>query len=102
MFHKSKVTVVKRLLNRELTEAYLEKPERMLICDKMAEGREFVIANPFEMPEGMCASAWADIRPYIIAIASGGSFAFMKNKNSILACCTDLFRPVIFNIERME
>lgn len=102
MFHKCKVTVVKRMLNQDLVDEYLAKPEWMKVCDKIADGQEFVVENPYEKPEGMCASAWADIRTYIIAIASGGRFKFMRNENTILASCTDLFRPVIFKIERME
>jgi len=47
-------------------------------------------------------SAWADIRPYILAIASGGKFKFMKDENTMLASCSDLFRPVWFKIERYD
>jgi len=39
--------------------------------------------------------------PYVLTIASGGSFEFMKDKDSTIASCTDLFRPVIFKIERV-
>ena len=101
MFNKCKVTVVKRVLEKQLIDEYLAEPEKMAICNKMADGQQFVIDNPYEMPEGICASAWADIRTYIIAIASGSSFKFMKNEHSILASCTDLFSPVIFKIERI-
>ena len=101
MFHKCIVKVVERKIDRELINTYLDKPDRMTVCNKMADGQEFIVHNPFEIPEGICASAWSDIRAYIIAIASGGTFEFMKNKYSILASCTDLFRPVIFKIERI-
>lgn len=100
MFNKCKVTVIKRMVSRQLIDEYLAKPENMKRCDKMFDGQEFMIDNPYEMPEGICASAWADIRSYIISIASGGSFGFMKDENTILANCSDLFRPVIFKIER--
>jgi uncharacterized repeat protein (TIGR04076 family) len=101
MFHTCKITVIERKLDRKLIDAHLAHPERMSICDKMVDGQEFIVENPYEIPEGICASAWADMRTYIIAIASGGSFEFMREKDSILASCTDLFRPVIFRIERV-
>jgi uncharacterized repeat protein (TIGR04076 family) len=101
MFHPCRVTVVKRLQNREISEEFLTNPEFMTLCDKVKDEQTFEVLNPYEMPEGLCASAWADIRSYIISIASGGSFKFMKNPNSIVVSCTDLFRPVIFKIERI-
>ena len=101
MFKQCKITVVERRIDKELVDKYLEKPEWMKICDRVKDGQEFIVENPFEMPEGMCASAWADIRSFIMTIASGGSFPFMKDKNSAVAVCSDLFRPVIFKIERI-
>lgn len=101
LFHACKISVVKRMHDPELADAYLAKPERLSLCDRVFDGQEFYVNNPYEMPEGICPSAWADIRTYLIAIASGGEFAFMKDKHSILVSCTDLFRPVIFKIERL-
>jgi uncharacterized repeat protein (TIGR04076 family) len=77
-------------------------PENFSTCDIVSDNQEFIISNPYEMPENICAYAWADIRPSIIAIASGGTFDFMKDKNSTLATCTDPIRPVIFKIEKMD
>ncbi|MCP4218656.1 MAG: TIGR04076 family protein [bacterium] len=101
MFHPCRITVIKRMLDKELCEEYMAKPGGMAICNKVKDGQTFEVSNPYEMPEGICASAWSDIRTYIISIASGGTFKFMKDRNSILASCTDLFRPVIFKIERV-
>lgn len=101
MFQTCRITVVKRMQNKEISDEYLSNPEYMTLCNKVEDGQTFEVSNPYEMPEGLCPSAWADIRPYIISIASGGSFKFMKDKNSILSSCTDLFRPVIFKIERV-
>ncbi len=102
MFHKCKVTVVKKSFNKEIVDNYVKKPDNFTICDIVEDNQEFIVSNPYEMPENICPSAWADIRPYIIAIASGGEFDFLNNPQSSLASCTDLFRPVIFNIERIE
>ncbi len=101
-FKTCKVTVIKRSLNNELIDLYLKKTEAFSICSSVKDNQEFIISNPYVMPERICASAWADIRPYIIAIASGGEFDFMKNKYSAIATCTDPFRPVIFKIERID
>lgn len=101
MFHRCKITVIRRMLNKDLAEEYLNQPNNFTPCNKVADNQEFIINNPFEIPEGLCQSAWADIRPYIMTIAAGGSFEFMKEEHSALASCSDLFRPVIFKIERL-
>ncbi len=100
MFHKCKITVIKRSINIDLITNYVTDPSIFPICDKVKEGQEFIVSNPFDLPNGLCASAWADIRPSVIAIASGSEFKMMKKPHSSLATCTDPFRPVIFNIER--
>jgi uncharacterized repeat protein (TIGR04076 family) len=102
MFSKCKVTVVKRAYDKELVDNYLSNPDNFSVCEIVKDNQEFIISSPFEMPENMCAYAWADIRPFILAIASGGTFGFMKDRNSALATCTDPLRPVIFKITRME
>jgi uncharacterized repeat protein (TIGR04076 family) len=101
-FHTCKVTVIKRSLNKDLVDSYLQEDQVFPICDIVSDNQEFIVSNPYAMPEGICASAWADIRPYIISIASGGEFNFMKDKNVSIATCTDPFRPVIFRIERIN
>ncbi len=101
MFHKCKITVIKKEFNKELVSSHLKNPDNFLVCDIVKDNQEFIISNPFEMPEGICAWAWADIRPFILSIASGSTFDFMKDKNATLATCTDLFRPVTFKIERI-
>ncbi len=102
MFHKCKATVVQRGVNRDLADAYLKKPENCSACTRVADHQEFIISNPFEMPQGICPWAWADIRPFILTIASGGSLGMMKNRHTALATCSDLFRPVTFKIEKMD
>ena len=102
MFHKCKISVVERRVNKGVAGSYLKNPDNVAVCNKVADNQEFTISNPFEMPEGICPWAWADIRPFILTIASGGEFEMMKDKNSALAVCSDLFRPVIFKIERID
>ena len=102
MFSKCRITVARRMVHNDLAKEHLEVPYEITVCDKVEDGQSFVTDNPYELPNGMCASAWADIRPYIIAIASGGKFKFMKHKNTILASCADPIRPVLFTIERYD
>ncbi len=101
MFQTCKVTVIKKECNMELVNSYVKHSEKFTICNQVKENQSFIISNPYEMPEGICAWAWADIRPQILAIASGSTFEFCKDKYSTLASCSDLFRPVTFKVERM-
>lgn len=100
MFQKCKIKI-KRMVNTDLVNEYGIDPKIFPMCSKVIDKQEFIVSNPFEMPNGICAWAWADIRPFIIAIASGGSFSMMKNPNSTLAICSDPFRPIVFYIEKI-
>lgn len=102
MFHLCKITVIQRNLNREICKKFLKQPERMKICDVVQVNQEFLVTDPFALPEGMCASAWADIRSHILTIATGGSYGFGTSSNVTVATCTDPFQPVIFKIERLS
>jgi uncharacterized repeat protein (TIGR04076 family) len=101
-FHPCKITVIKKGFNKEIVNTYLKNPEKMKECNLVEENQEFLVTNPFNLPEKMCAFAWADIRPYIITMASGGKFDSMNNPKLSLAICTDPFRPVVFKIERIN
>ncbi len=96
MFHKCKVTVLKRECNMELVNSYVKNPENFSICEKVKDNQEFIVSNPYEMPEGLCAYAWADIRPQILAIASGSTFEFLSEHRNF----TDLNRLILKNIQK--
>ena len=99
---KCKITVLKRTLNQDLAAEYLEISGELVVCDHFQEGQEFVVDQPFRMPEGFCAWAWADIRADILTVIAGGSPPWLKQRGIQIAGCTDWFRPVIFKVERME
>jgi uncharacterized repeat protein (TIGR04076 family) len=64
----------------------------------------FVI-DPSALPEDFvarCAWAWADIRRDILTVAYGGDIPGMKQRGTVITGCTDWFRPVIFEVERMK
>jgi uncharacterized repeat protein (TIGR04076 family) len=99
---KCKITVLKRTLNKDLADEYLDADD-FGACQRFSDGQEFVVNSPFEIPEGFgCPWAWADIRNDIVAIMTGGGFPWMKQPGTTIAGCTDWFRPVIFKIERLE
>lgn len=49
-----------------------------------------------------CSEAWDAISRYIYAGLQGGSImrGWMKEENTMITCCNDGTRPVIFKIER--
>ena len=59
---KCKITVIKRLINQDLADEYLDVAGDFEACDRFSDGQEIVVEHPFSMPEGFCAGAWADIR----------------------------------------
>jgi len=62
-------------------------------CPVFKEDQEFVVTSQYQMPKGFCQWAWADIRPYIQAVWHG-------RDDAVVTCCTDGFRPVIFQLYR--
>lgn len=102
MFYKCKITVIEKKRDDKMVNEFLNNPSSLRVCDKVELGQEFIVTNPFDMPEGICASAWADIRPFILTMASGGKFPFLKDEKIGVAICSDPFRPVTFKIERVD
>ena len=51
-----------------------------------------------------CSEAWDAISRYIYASLQGGSImrGWMQAENTMIACCNDGTRPVIFRIERID
>ena len=98
---KLKITVVKRIFNEELAAKYGE--EAVVPCNVLADGQEFM-TDGVTQPEGFCGWAWNDIHKVCLTLLKGGTFApgWMKDDKSLIACCTDGFRPVVFLVERLE
>lgn len=86
-----KITVVKKTIHNDLYQKYRGKEGRL--CTLLEEGQEFVVKSPYKPPEGFCEWAWADIRQYILGVYFG-------REDTVIACCTDGFRPVTFKLER--
>lgn len=75
-------------------------------CPVFTEGQVF--ETSYEKPAGFCDWAWRDLYPYTVSLLTGGNFSegmfedWMKDKDSIIACCTDGIRPVVFEVRRVE
>ncbi len=99
---KCKITVLKRTVNQDLVDEYLDAAGDFGACERFSDGQEIVVEHPFRMPEGFCSGAWADIRGDIMTVAAGGDLPWKKQRGTVIAGCTDWFRPVIFQVERIE
>jgi len=99
-----KITVLKRTLNPELAQEYCEG--EVTSCPCFTEGQEFVCG--LDKPEGFCDWAWRDIHPMVAVLLAGGNFShgifagWMTNERTMIGCCSDGIRPVVFRIELIE
>jgi len=95
--HRVRITVLKKLFHKEYVDQYAANPERWTACGMFEEGQEFVtsLEAPWEMPQGFCGWAWADIQKLVYGMARGGQDVFVT-------CCTDGYRPVIFKLEKIK
>ncbi len=63
-------------------------------CTVVQDGQQFIAERPWNKPQGMCDWAWADVRAYL-------PFLFAGERDQMVACCTDGYRPVFFRLERL-
>ena len=47
-------------------------------CERFSDGQEIIVERHFEIPEGSCPWAWADIRRDIKTIAAGGNLSWVR------------------------
>ena len=128
MKYKVKVTVIDKKLYPELQKQYCADPEAGM-CPCYNVGDEFIferddrndhfwhgglntlvktsadpntVAGGPKMPH--CSELWDAISRYIYTGLQGGSImkGWMKEENTMIACCSDGTRPVIFKIERID
>ena len=102
---RCRITVIKRSLNPELAEEFIKS--KVGLCEIFKEGQTFETQFS-QKPEGFCDWAWNDIYKTVVTLAHGGNFSkdlfasWMNDDNSMITCCTDGIRPVIFKVERIE
>ncbi len=95
--HQIRITVLKKHFHKEFIKKYAASPENWTECEHFEIGQKFITSKeaPWEMPEGFCGWAWADIQKLIYGMARGGQDVFVT-------CCTDGYRPVIFRLEKVK
>ena len=102
-----RITIVKKWDMRELYHKPIDgvTPITDPVCGYFAEGQEFTIDfqkdDPL-MPKGFCSGAWHDMFRWITALRHGGDFHWIEEEGTILVCCTDALRPVVFKLERLD
>ncbi|MCW4050005.1 MAG: TIGR04076 family protein [Candidatus Bathyarchaeota archaeon] len=94
-----KITVIEKLSNGNSAKRYAVRGYSA-ICDSVEVGMEF-ISKGMAMPPNFCSWAWADIQRDVANIAMGGNIPWMKEKGTMITCCTDGLRPVVFKLERV-
>ena len=100
---KCRITVLKRMFNQDLASEYCQ--EEASPCSVFSDGQEFIYDHHGDgnKPENFCEYAWNDIYKAVFTLASNGTFlGWMKDGGTIITCCTDGVRPVIFKVERIE
>lgn len=101
---RCRITVIRRSLHPDLAEAYCAGS--VSPCEWFFEGQEFVCG--LDKPPGFCDWAWRDIHPFVAVLLTGGNFShgifggWMKDDRTMIACCSDGIRPVVFRLERID
>lgn len=100
---RCKITVLKRTIHDDLKQYWHQE---LTLCPSFTEGQEFVAG--FEKPAGFCDWAWNDLLRFVTALLTAGNFStgifegLMNDDRTMIACCTDGMRPVIFKLERID
>ena len=101
---KCKITVLRKMYNADLAEQYCVNP-RVGVCSAFEVGQTFLLENQ-DKPAGFCEEAWSAITRYVFAFVNGGGDFFrggwMKEGKTMIACCNDGIRPVVFKLERID
>lgn len=96
---KCRITVLRREFYANLADEYCGRETGP--CSLFRQGQEFVVDSP-DQPEGFCAWARQDLSLAISTLMRGGDFTpWMRDSDTIVMCCTDGIRPVIFEIRRI-
>jgi uncharacterized repeat protein (TIGR04076 family) len=94
-----KITVLKRMANQDLLDK-LGEINLPIPCPAFADGQEFVLEEDRE-PENFCSGAWHDIHKSYLILKHGGRLGMMRRDDTIIACCSDGLRPVVFEIRKI-
>ena len=97
-----KITVLRKMANQDLVDEFCEA-DVVVPCPRFTEGQEFIVVEGGRKPEDFCDAAWHDIHKSYRVIRHGGNFeGWMKGDGTIIACCSDGLRPVVFELKRIS
>jgi len=99
---KLRITVLKRQTAKEIFGDNPPQGKSPEACDIYTDGQEFIVDEEQACPEGFCTQAWNDIVGHLNLLWFGGEYPWMNEKGSAVVCCTDGYRPVIFEINRIQ
>ncbi|MGD8544876.1 MAG: TIGR04076 family protein [Candidatus Bathyarchaeota archaeon] len=99
--NRLKITVLKKTDSKQIFGDNPPSGQAIEACSVFKEGQEFIVNEDVKMPEGFCPWAWNDINKKVITLMFGGNFPWMKEEGTSVSCCTDGFKPVIFEIRRI-
>jgi uncharacterized repeat protein (TIGR04076 family) len=87
------ITVLEKNFNQEYIDKYTDDPSSWVPCEVFNVGQKFTVKadNPWNMPDGFCGWAWADIQKIVYGMSRGSRKLFVIS-------CTDGYRPVIFKL----
>ena len=96
-----RITVLRTMSNQDLADEYCA-PGAALPCPRFTKGQEFIVECG-KQPEGFCGWAWNDLQKACHILGQGGNFrGWSKDHDSIIRCCTDGIRPVVFEMKRIS
>ena len=102
---KDKITLLKRTINHDLIDEYLDDSYKDTgFCECFRKREEFVI-DPLAVPEDFCARcarAWAEIHKNILTVAMGANMPRIRQPGTVITGCMDWLRSVIFKVESMD
>jgi uncharacterized repeat protein (TIGR04076 family) len=104
MVESSRVKI-KVLKKTDTKQIFGDKPpmgQAIEACSVFREGQEFTVEEDGKMPEGFCSWAWNDLYKTVTTLRFGGNFPWMNEEGTGVFCCTDGFRPVIFELRRTK
>ena len=107
MMSKCKITVLKKYYDPEIAAEYCANPDPGP-CSIFEEGQEIIIDRDayfsMKIPGEFCGEAWHCINHYVYSAIQGGSLmeGWSKDENTLIACCNDGVRPVVFKLERID
>ena len=69
-------------------------------CTAFEVGQSFDAG--WDIPEGFCSFAWADIHKDVKMIQCNGNPVRIRQDHTTISCCKDALCPVVFRIERLD